>query len=171
MYAAPMETVLVRHGIAVDRADPAYPNDVDRPLTIDGKHKAEAAVRGLRALVGRPELVLTSPYLRCQQTARVVLEAFGLPKQALVATDALLPDAPPAAIWSDLALVPRERVVIVGHGGALEPIAGHALGDVRATALHLKKAGALCLTVTLEPVLAAQLEWLLTPKILRQLAR
>jgi phosphohistidine phosphatase len=171
MYVASMETVLVRHGIAVDRADPAYPNDVDRPLTIDGKHKAEAAVRGLRALVGRPELVLTSPYLRCQQTARIVLEVFGLPKQALVATDALIPEAPPAAIWSELALVPRERVVIIGHGGSLEPIAAHALGPWPAPALHLKKAGAMCLAVTLEPVLSAQLEWLVTPKILRQLAR
>ena len=166
-----MEIVLLRHGIAVDRGDPAFPNDVDRPLTLDGKHKTEAAVRGLRTLVGRPELVLTSPYLRCQQTARTVLEAFGLPKQALVATDALLPNAPPDAVWTELAQVPREHVLIVGHGGALEPIAGHALGDVGAAALHLKKAGALCLTVTLEPTLSARLEWLVTPKILRQLAR
>lgn len=166
-----MEVVFLRHGIAVDRDDPAYPHDVDRPLTIDGKHKAEAALRGLRALVARPELVLTSPYLRCRQTARLVLEVFGLTRQALIETDALVPEAAPATLWTELAQAPRDHVLIVGHGGTLEPIAGQAVGHTLGPALHLKKAGALCLAVTLEPALTAELEWLVTPRILRQLGR
>ena len=41
---------LFRHGIAIDREDPASPPEADRFLTPKGIAKTEAAARGLHAL-------------------------------------------------------------------------------------------------------------------------
>jgi len=201
-----MQVTFFRHGIAVDRADPLAPVDFERPLTLDGKNKTESSARGLRALGLRPALVLSSPYRRCVQSARLVAQVLGVSKKSVRELDALRPGADPRALWPELALVSHESIFCVGHGGALEPIVGVALGLLASTpdaevaagdpapsadaaspdvvsfafdpafdavmrTLHLKKAGALQLDVSFDPVLSARLAWLLAPRILRQLGR
>ncbi len=123
-----MEVTFFRHGIAVDRADPLAPIDFERPLTLEGKNRTEAAARGLRALMQTPALILTSPYRRCVQSARLLAVAFGIPRKAVRESDALRPDADPRALWAELALLGRPSALCVGHSGALEPCAGVALG-------------------------------------------
>ena len=179
-----MEVTFFRHGIAVDRADPLAPVDFERPLTLDGKNKTEAAARGLRALDLKPSLVVSSPYRRCVQSARVVAEAFALPKKSVVELECLAPGGDPGLVWPELERLGREALICVGHGGALEPVAGFAIGlpshlsddapgapDLAYRTLHLKKSGALHLTVGFAPEPHGRLEWLLSPKILRQLGR
>lgn len=154
----PSLVTMMRHGVAVDRADPRSPPDFERPLTVEGRNRTEAAVRGLRTLGVKPERVLASPFLRCQQTARLVIQGLGLPRRALVTTDLLAPAVDPRAIWEELAGL--GATLLVGHGGTLEPIAGVALGlptvipgeqappvDLAYRALGLRKAGALQLEV------------------------
>lgn len=180
-----MEVTFFRHGIAVDRADPLAPVDFERPLTLDGKNKTEAAARGLRALGLKPGVIASSPYRRCMQTARLVADALGLPKKSVRELEALSPGSDPKVLWAELSLVAPASILCVGHGGTIEPAAGWALGlattaeevehaaledDPAFRALHLKKAGALQLDVRVEP-LSAKLAWLVTPKILRQLGR
>jgi len=123
-----MEVTFFRHGIAVDRADPLAPIDFERPLTLDGKNKTESAARGLRALDVRPALVLSSPYKRCVQTARLLAQALGVPKKSVREIDALDPHSDPHSLWPELALIERESILCVGHGGAIEPTVGLALG-------------------------------------------
>ncbi len=123
-----MEVTFFRHGIAVDRADPLSPIDFERPLTLDGKNKTESAARGLRALDVRPALVLSSPYKRCVQTARLLAQALGVPKKSVREIDALGPHADAHILWPELALIERESILCVGHGGAIEPTVGLALG-------------------------------------------
>lgn len=179
-----MEVTFFRHGIAVDRADPLAPIDFERPLTLDGKNKAEAAARGLRTLDLKPSLVASSPYRRCVQSARIVAEAFALPKRSVVELECLAPDGDPLLVWPELALLGREALICVGHGGAIEPVAGLAIGlpahlpddppglpGLAYRTLHIKKSGALHLAVDFSPELRGRLEWLLSPKILRQLGR
>lgn len=172
-----MEVTFFRHGIAVDRADPLAPVDFERPLTLDGKNKTESAARGLRALGVKPAIVLSSPFKRCVQSARLVAQVLGLPKKSVRELEVLSPTADPHALWAELALAGRESVLCVGHGGAIEPAAGAALGFEEASSeavfrtLHLKKAGALQLDVRFEPGLSAQLSWLVSPKVLRQIGR
>lgn len=178
-----MEVTFLRHGIAVDRADPLCPVDFERPLTLEGKNRTEAALRGLKGLGLKPRVILTSPYLRCLQTARIAAQILGLTKKSVLALEALGPDADPRALWPELMQLGDGPVLCVGHGGALEPAAGVALGlptitpdtpegpDLAFQTLHLKKAGALQLEVRFEPTLEARLNWLLTARLLRQLAR
>ena len=178
-----MEVTFMRHGIAVDRHDPLCPPDVERPLTLDGKNRTESAARGLKALALKPRVILTSPYLRCVQTAKIVAQTLGVAKKFVVALEPLAPDADPRTLWPELERLGEGPVLCVGHGGALEPAAGVALGlptltpdtpdgpDLAFRTLHLKKAGALQLEVLFAPALSARLNWLLSAKLLRQLGR
>jgi phosphohistidine phosphatase SixA len=183
-----MEVTLLRHGIAVDRADPRCPVDFERPLTVEGRHRTVVAIRGLKALGVKPDRILASPWLRCQQTARLAVSELGLPRRALVTSDRLAPGVDPRAIWGALESEPLGAVLLVGHGGTLEPIAGIALGiptrlsaptddapapgpDIAFRALQLKKAGALQLDVRYQPELSARLLWHLPARLLRVLAR
>lgn len=178
-----MELTFMRHGIAVDRNDPLSPVDPERPLTLDGKNRTEAAARGLKAIGIKPRVILTSPYLRCLQTARIVAQGLGLSKRFITPLEVLVPGADPRLLWAELEALGQDPILCIGHGGSLEPIAGVALGlptptpeapdvpDLAFQTLHMKKAGALQLDVTLQPTLTARLNWLLSARLLRQLGR
>jgi probable phosphoglycerate mutase len=88
----PEKLWIVRHGqsagnVARDAADAAGLaaididiRDVDVPLSDLGKEQAEALGRWFAALpqAERPEIVLSSPYLRARQTAKAICEAGGV---------------------------------------------------------------------------------------------
>ena len=68
--------VLMRHGVAEeDHPD----GDAARRLTEDGLARAGRAAQGLVALGVRPDVVVTSPLVRCRQTAELVAAAAGCP--------------------------------------------------------------------------------------------
>ncbi|HEY8592102.1 MAG TPA: histidine phosphatase family protein [Sphingomicrobium sp.] len=82
----PQRLWLVRHGqsqgnVARDKADEAGAHmidiemrDVDVPLSQLGREQAEAAGRWFAALPAdeRPEIILSSPYIRARQTAEII---------------------------------------------------------------------------------------------------
>ncbi len=88
----PAKLWLVRHGqsqgnVARDAADEAGLHeiaidvrDVDVPLSALGHEQAEATGRWFAALPPdeRPEVILSSPYLRARQTAEAICKAGGL---------------------------------------------------------------------------------------------
>ena len=67
--------VMMRHGVAED--PDARPTDEARELTPEGLAAADAAARGLVALGVRPDVVVSSPLIRCHQTAALVARAAG----------------------------------------------------------------------------------------------
>lgn len=67
--------VLMRHGVAED--PDARETDAARELTPEGLAAAGAAARGLVALGVRPDIVVSSPLIRCEQTAALVAQAAG----------------------------------------------------------------------------------------------
>src|SRR5438128_11963599 len=92
---------LVRHGqsqgnIARDAADESGAHeididirDVDVPLSALGEQQAEAAGRWFAALPQeeRPEIILSSPYVRAKQTSQIMCKAGALaggPSRAIV---------------------------------------------------------------------------------------
>jgi broad specificity phosphatase PhoE len=97
----PRRLWLVRHGqsqgnVARDAADEAGAHeididlrDVDVPLSALGVQQAEAAGRWFAALPRdeRPELILSSPYVRARQTARIICDQGALaggPARAMI---------------------------------------------------------------------------------------
>lgn len=67
--------VLMRHGVAEDPG--ARDTDAERELTPDGLTAAGQAARGLVALGVHPDVVVSSPLIRCHQTAQLVADAAG----------------------------------------------------------------------------------------------
>lgn len=72
------------HGARLPRIDISE-RDVDVPLSVKGEQQADALGRWFAAMPPeeRPEIVLTSPYLRAQETAARIRRAGGLSDDAL----------------------------------------------------------------------------------------
>jgi probable phosphoglycerate mutase len=111
------ELILVRHGQSL--ANVAFPaadaeglmeavvsgRDAEVPLTGAGEEQAAALGRWLAALPEdrRPQVVITSPYLRARETWRIAAEGLGLPAPS---TDDRLVDR----LMGDLQLLTRAAV-------------------------------------------------------------
>ena len=65
---------LVRHG----RAAAGWDDDPDPPLDDVGRDQADAVAERLAATLGRPVPVVTSPLLRCRQTAAPIAARWGV---------------------------------------------------------------------------------------------
>lgn len=72
-----MLLLLLRHGIAEDAGPSTGYRDEPRELTPDGVARMRRAARGMAAMGLAPDLILTSPLVRCMQTAELVQEALG----------------------------------------------------------------------------------------------
>lgn len=170
-----MRLVLLRHGPAGERDPAQWPSDAERPLTEKGEARSRAAAKGIVSLERRIVAVLTSPFRRCDQTARVLTEVAELPDARPL--DALAPGGSWREVIAALvqhhgeaAIGERDTVVVVGHEPDLGKLAGVLLfGAPRS--LPLKKAGACALEFDGPPAPGgATLRWFLGPRPLRQLA-
>jgi phosphohistidine phosphatase len=64
---------IVRHAPAGQHGDPRYPNDSLRPLTRKGEGRFGRLVKRLATRGLAPTLVVSSPLLRCRQTAEILV--------------------------------------------------------------------------------------------------
>ena len=162
-----MKIYLMRHGIAreLDNADSAI--DSQRPLTANGRNNIGSIARALKKMDVKPNLILSSPYVRAQQTAAILAKEFGL-QQPLILSDFLVPDGNAEAILREIVenyIV--DELFIISHLPCLGLLASFlASGDLD-LAINLRKGGVCCLLAgDLRIELYAAIEWLLTPKIL-----
>jgi phosphohistidine phosphatase len=159
---------IVRHGIAVDRTDPKSPPEPERPLTAEGVQKTRSAALGLKELGVKPDVLITSPYLRAAQTAEIFAEALGFPTSKIRVSNALKPAANPTDIVKEILHLKAKELMCVGHAPHVDQLIAQLVG-ARGVFTELKKAGAASLehAGTQSPW---RLQWVLTPKVLRQLA-
>jgi phosphohistidine phosphatase len=164
-----MQVCIMRHGIAVDRVEPDGPPDSERPLTPKGRDRTLRAAEGLKALGLKPDLLLTSPFLRALQTAEIVAGVLDIPPAALERSDALLPEANPAELFRLLCRGKARSILCFGHAPHVDEAIAFALGLNRPFTA-LKKAGAACISLDGPfPPRGGVLEWLHTAKSLRLL--
>lgn len=157
---------VVRHAIAAD-IGPSCPTDEVRPLTDEGVARWRLQVAGLRSLDAAIDIVLTSPLVRCRQTAAILSEGLGGPPVEVL--DALRPGG---RLERVLAGIGDQRhagsIALVGHEPSIGAIAASLLG---ASGTVPFKRGAVC-RVDVEsfpPRAAGALVWMLPPKVLRRL--
>jgi phosphohistidine phosphatase len=158
---------LIRHGIAVDRTDPKCPPEPERPLTARGVQKTRSAALGLRALGAKPDVLMTSPFVRAAQTAEIFAEALGFPLDKIRVNDSLKPAGNPSEIVKEISHLRAKEVACFGHAPHLDLTIAHLAG-ARAPFTELKKAGVACF----EHVSSHggwELRWILVPKVLRDL--
>ncbi|HSQ61389.1 MAG TPA: phosphohistidine phosphatase SixA [Acidobacteriota bacterium] len=166
-----MNLLIVRHAIAVERGDPAYPYDDDRPLTTEGIHKFRLAARGLKEMGVRPDLVVSSPLVRARQTAEILRDTVA-PDLELTIEPQLEPGADFDATARVLLALPEQTIAIVGHEPHVSGFTAYLLAGPRSHAGLLFKKGAAAL-VTFHGQLQpgnGTLEWLMQPGALRALA-
>jgi len=166
-----MRLLVIRHGIAEDRDEFAKTDrpDGERPLTDTGRRRMRRNARGLRRIVGKFDVLATSPYVRAAETARIVAEAMGIPTPEIV--DALTPEHRPADLLPWLSQQAAESVVaVVGHEPLLGVLVSWLLTGHEESRVVLKKGGACLLDLGARPEAGtALIRWLLTPRQLRSL--
>lgn len=120
-----MKVFLVRHGDA-DAEIPEGLGDEARALTAKARQAIQHHFAGL---AGRFEvdLVLTSPLVRCVQTAQILSSALGH-DGVLRVHRGLLPDMPVGALEAVLDQHSGESLVLVGHQPSMGAMAAHLLG-------------------------------------------
>jgi phosphohistidine phosphatase len=160
---------LVRHAIANERGD-KWPDDAKRPLSHQGAARMGTAAEGLSAIGVTPDLVITSPLVRAEQTANILVKCLGGDAR-LVTAPALAPGGSPAAVAEAVGALAKGRsIAIVGHEPGLGEFAAWLIGARQP--LPFKKGGACRIDVADWPPTAKSgtLIWLATPKMLRALA-
>jgi len=166
-----MRVLIVRHALAGDRETFARTGkpDAERPITADGKKKMRRAAEGLRTLEPAIERLVTSPYRRAAQTARIVARAYGGLEP--VALEHLVPDVDPSLVARWLRAQRNvHSIALVGHEPQLSRLAARLVTPSGQPNLVLEK-GAAC-AIDLPPAGGAgSLVWLLTAKQLRSLGK
>jgi len=159
---------MIRHAIAVDEGSPEYEEDSQRPLTEKGKKKMRQIAKGLRILGADFDLILSSPYLRSQETAKILAEVFKV-KSDVVFSDNLIPMGDPDTLISEIneKYSVNNSIALVGHEPQLTALISLLVTENTGVDMTLKKGGVCRLsTDDLHHTRKAALEWLLTPGIL-----
>lgn len=163
--------LVVRHGAA--EGTPRTGLDSDRQLTRGGRDEVVAMARGAAVAAPRPSVILSSPYERALETARILADALGdVPVETL---ESLGSGASPVAILE--ALVERctaadTAFAIVGHEPDLGRFISYALA-ASARGFHAPRKASVCLLEF--PMLPragnATLEWAMEPQHLAAIGR
>lgn len=163
--------LVIRHGAAEEPPEAGL--DSDRQLTRGGRDEVAAMARGVAIAAPRPSMILTSPYERARETARILADTVGdVPIETL---DELGSGASPVAILE--ALVARchasdTAFAIVGHEPDLGRFISYALA-ASARGFHAPRKASVCLLEF--PMLPragnATLEWAMEPQHLAAIGR
>jgi len=166
-----MELYLLRHGLALVRDDLDYERDAERPLTPRGKRQLRQIAAAMKRLNLRFDLILSSPYVRARQTAKIVARALKRQKQ-LAFSDELIPGGNPRTLIQQLntAHAKADAVLLVGHEPYLSHLTSWLTTGQPDLAMDFKKGGLCKLeTEALGYDRCAALAWLLTPKQMKLL--
>ncbi|OQW33577.1 MAG: hypothetical protein A4E19_04115 [Nitrospira sp. SG-bin1] len=166
-----MDCILVRHGIAMEPEE-WEGTEENRPLTEKGKRRVRQAAEGLAALDCKPTHLLTSPFVRAYDTARLLRVAL-CPMVKVETREELAVGAKPDQLVSVLHTLPSDAVVVcVGHEPQLGEAASLLLCGKVLSNFPLKKAGAACIAGenTMKPG-QGHLRWWLQPIQLRTMGK
>jgi phosphohistidine phosphatase len=168
-----MNLYFMRHGIAVDHGDTdAKSDDRERPLTAKGVKRMHKAAKGLLTLSLSFDRILCSPLERARQTAKIIAQALQI-EDRLEEIQQLCPEQTVQDLISGLAAYSGEKkILLVGHEPLLSGTVSFLLSGTAGAEIQLKKGGLCCLEMDGVPAKkSAVLQWALTPKQLRLLAR
>ena len=166
-----MNLYLFRHGIAVERGLPGYEDDSQRPLTSKGAARIYRIAQAVKQLGVEFDLILSSPYVRAQQTAQIIASYYGI-EENLRLSENLVPGTPPSTLIGEIheTYATALSILVVGHEPYLGALSGTLLAGDEKVALAFKKGG-LCKFSIDELIYGrcASLDWLITPKLMLSL--
>ena len=157
---------LVRHARAEERDTRRYPDDMRRPLSEDGRLRFARLATKLARRKVRPRVIVTSPALRCTQTAELLAEKLrhGPPIQPFDAL-ALGGNLAELVAWTRDQHV--DEIAWVGHEPDMSEYLGELIGADGANIRFAKGAVAAVRFYDEIAIGAAELRWFVTTRILR----
>jgi phosphohistidine phosphatase len=166
-----MKIYLIRHSNAVDPGTPGYEDDSTRPLTEKGRDKMDRIASALQVLGLKPDLIVSSPYVRARETAEIVAKVLKY-KKDLAFCEELVPMGDADEVIGEInEKYNVDELVLVGHEPSMSTLIGTLTAGTPDLALTMKKGGVCCLSADdLRTSRTAILEWLLTPKLLSGLS-
>ena len=161
-----MKLYIIRHGLAGEHGDPRYPDDRLRPLTDEGRKRFTAVMRRLADAGVEPQVVATSPLVRCRQTAQIVVEETrGKPK--LIELSALQPGSDLQSLLQWTNLQSKDELAWVGHAPDVSHLTAALAGERRDVSIRFAKGAVACIEFDGEAARGAgELQWLVTAKVL-----
>lgn len=166
-----MEIYIIRHGDAIDQADPLVTSDAMRWLTGTGRDEVAVSARLLAKLAVVPDLVLTSPMVRARQTAEIVTDIIG-PASGPVMSDHLVYGGSLAGVLGDVLRHGRpERVVLAGHMPSVGALVGFLAWGMPDNSVPFRTGEVCRIDLPDDSPLPGfgDLRWLIPPKIARKL--
>jgi len=167
-----MDIYILRHGIAVESGTPGYENDAKRPLIPKGKRQLRKSAAAMKKMNLKFDLILSSPLERAKRTAEIIADELKLTK-TLKFTDALKNENAPEKLIGELVALKKQpsNLLLVGHEPYLSRLVSLLISVDEELAMDFKKGGLCKLEVEkLGFGKCAQLAWLLTPKLMKEIA-
>jgi phosphohistidine phosphatase len=172
-----LDLYLLRHGDAgKGMAVAAGGNSGDVPLTIVGREEIAIIARSVKDLNLKFSAIITSPLKRAVQTAKIIAKVLAMEKRISIWNE-LVPEGNRSKLYNILNQYTRESsVLMIGH----EPYLSNIMYDMifqknrvnQRGRINLKKAGlAKIRIISLTPNIIGELRWLLTPRIIKLLAK
>lgn len=167
-----MKLILVRHAIATQSGASQDQDDAARPLSPAGIRRFRRAAQGFARLQIAVDESWTSPLLRAVQTAELLVQAMARPCGVRTVSE-LEPGGSFDALLTRLRSAANLTcVALVGHEPYLGDFATYLMTGSRFGAVRFKKGAMAAISLdSFETPIRGQLQWLLTPKQLRQMAR
>jgi phosphohistidine phosphatase len=165
-----MNLYIVRHAIAVQRGTSGYDDDSQRPLTDTGRKKMRKIVKGLGQLDVEFDAILSSPYVRARDTAKILAKGFGMKAKVAYSENLIPPGNFENLIKEIHEKYDVSNLALVGHEPMLSSLISWLMTGNTDTKIALKKGGvAYLLADNLYQDGRATLEWLLTPSLMVEL--
>lgn len=160
-----MNLYLIRHAIAEEESPSG--EDSQRVLTDKGAKKMRNIAKGLKTLGIEFDYILTSPYIRAEQTAQILGDVFKIKKHIVISQN-LAPMGDPDLLLAEInEKYSVNSLAIVGHEPYLSTLVSLLTAGGSPLEMTFKKGGVCHLTTDdLHHTRKATLEWLLTPGVL-----
>ncbi len=156
---------LLRHAWASHHGDPRWPDDWQRPLTPEGRARFAQMAQALVEQGTRPEVIATSPLVRCRQTAEILADCLAGAAR-VVEVEALTPGSDVGALIEWSRRQDANDLAWVGHAPDMGRMAAALIGSQRG---NLRFAKGTCAAVRFHGAVElgmGDLHWLVTARVL-----
>ncbi len=159
-----MRIYIVRHAWTPEADEVIWPDDGQRPLTPEGQKRFDQLAKKLMKRGFYPSAIASSPLVRCQQTAELLLNRLD-PGASLTLLDVLAPGATLADVlpWLEHH-EPSAEVCLVGHAPDVSALVSEMIGGGH---MAFNKGAVAC--VEFESIATAgegELRWFVNAKML-----
>jgi phosphohistidine phosphatase len=161
-----MDLYIVRHAWAAERDHEQWPDDDRRPLTEKGKDRFARMIAKLVDRGMKPQIIATSPLVRCRETAESLAAASG--KIRVVPLEPLRPGGNADALlrWTAQEAEEYHSMVWVGHAPEVGRLVALMIGDA-CCRIRMPKGAVAAIRFENPPQPGGgELRWLATAKLL-----